>query len=122
MFELLLLLVSLTVVVASDIMKTNLGVVRGSTTGSVTYFRGIPYAAPPTGANRFRPPQPAQPWSGTLDATQYNDVMCPQYHTVGWTVIGQEDCLYLDVYRPANTSAGDQLPIMVWIYGGGWVL
>jgi para-nitrobenzyl esterase len=106
---------------ASNLMKTTLGTVRGYTDGSVTYFKGIPFAAPPTGANRFRPPQPAQPWSGIFDASQPNDVMCTQFHTLGWFTVGQEDCLYLDVYRPANTSSGDALPIMVWIYGGGWV-
>lgn len=107
-------------VVGNELLQTTEGTVRGYTSGGVQYFKGIPFAAPPVGKLRFRPPVAAAAWSGVRDATA-NDVMCPQYHTVGWSVLGDEDCLYLDVYRPANTSAGAGLPIMVWIYGGGWV-
>jgi para-nitrobenzyl esterase len=115
-----LLLMLLAVTSASDLLQTTLGTVRGYTANGVQYFRGIPFAAPPIGKNRFRPPQPATPWSGVRDALA-SDVMCPQGHSLGPFMIGDEDCLYLDVYRPANTTAGAGLSITVWLYGGGWV-
>jgi para-nitrobenzyl esterase len=97
------------------------GAVRGTTRNNLDYFYDIPFAAPPIGKNRFRPPQPATPWSGVLDARTQGGVMCPQIHSVGPFVLGDEDCLYLDVYRPAGTNPGDNLPIMVWLYGGGYI-
>lgn len=69
------------------------------------------------GQLRFRPPVPPTPWKNPIDATARRAV-CPQS---GWFGIdGAEDCLHLDVYLPANVSSGTKLPIMVWIYGGGF--
>lgn len=81
---------------------------------------GIPFAAPPVGALRWRAPQPAKPWQGVLSATQYR-AACMQtgmYPPDAANEPVSEDCLYLNIWRPAKTSA-TPLPVMVWIYGGG---
>lgn len=105
-------------------VQTANGIVRGITTGDVTTFKGIPYAAPPVGEYRWRPPQPVRPWQGELDATTF----APNAAQAGWprqagTIAkdSSEDCLYLNLWLPAVTQPGDKLPVMVWIYGGGFV-
>jgi len=93
-------------------------------------FRGIPYAAPPTGELRWRAPQPATPWNGVRDATR-SAPPCLQA-SVGWNSVdaahGAEDCLYIDVRTPRLDSQA-HLPVLVWIHGGanwagsaGWVI
>lgn len=98
------------------------GRLRGVVSGAVVAFKGIPYAAPPTGANRWRPPQPAAQWSGVRDASQYG-ADCMQLPFPGDAaplgVTPAEDCLYVNVWKPAR--GGRRLPVMVWIYGGGFV-
>lgn len=98
------------------------GRLQGIERHGVAEFHGIPYAAPPTGPLRWRPPQPASPWSGTLQATEPGP-QCPQ----GLTPVeateappsADEDCLFLNVYKPAVHAAN--LPVMVWIHGGYFV-
>jgi para-nitrobenzyl esterase len=83
-------------------------------------WQGIPYAAPPTGALRWRAPVPAPAWSGVRDATQAGPP-CAQGATDAHgtaTLAGSEDCLTLNVYAP-RVAAGAALPVMVWIHGGG---
>lgn len=98
------------------------GKLRGAVSGAVVAFKGIPYAAPPVGPNRWRPPQPAAKWSGVRDATQYGPD-CMQLPFPGDAaplgVTPAEDCLYVNVWKPAR--GGRRLPVMVWIYGGGFV-
>ncbi|KAJ9137868.1 Carboxylic ester hydrolase [Pleurostoma richardsiae] len=85
-------------------------------------FLGMPYAQPPTGDLRFRVPQPLNSsWTGTKNATQYSPE-CIGYGSDDW-VLGNyvsEDCLTVNVVRPSGVSQGDDLPVAVWIYGGGF--
>lgn len=79
-------------------------------------FRGIPYAEPPIGSLRFKLPEPARGWSGIRDCTtKYN--ACPQPEIITKEYIGNEDCLYLDVYVP-STKMASSLNVMVYIHGG----
>jgi para-nitrobenzyl esterase len=104
-------------------ISTELGTVQGadSAVEGVRAFLRIPYAAPPTGADRWRPPQPREPYDGVLDATQAGG-SCPQDvggSTARFTTIPdpEEDCLTLSVWAP--TDAEDR-PVMFWIHGGGF--
>ncbi|MBK9488246.1 MAG: carboxylesterase family protein [Haliscomenobacter sp.] len=101
-------------------VKTATGVVRGVIEGDATVFKGIPYAAPPVGEFRWRPPQPVSPWKGVRDATKFC-ADCPQRTFPGSTAITCEDCLFLNVWAPAKATKKSKLPVMVWIHGGAFV-
>ncbi len=103
------------------VVKTLQGKLRGSVVDGVYAFLGVPYAAPPFGANRLRPPRPVESWSGVRDATSFGpeppQVSPPE--TVGPAIeraVTGEDCLNLNVWTPDPGAAG--LPVMVWIQGG----
>lgn len=106
-------------------MDTAAGKVAGVVAGNgVHVFRGIPYGASTAGPNRFRPPQPVEPWTGVLDATNYGPT-APQTFTrlaLGGTKGNRppmnEDCLRLNVWTPAPDAAAR--PVMVWLHGGGF--
>ncbi|KYN16377.1 PREDICTED: juvenile hormone esterase-like [Trachymyrmex cornetzi] len=83
-------------------------------------FRGIPYAKPPVGELRFKDPVPAEPWFGERDASKYGNIAV-QVELVTHKVIGNEDCLYLNVYT-TKIESSKKRPVMVWIYGGGFII
>ena len=107
------------------------GVVRGLPAADprITSFKGIPFAAPPIGENRWRAPQPAPDWSGVLEAFQYGPIAMQvtpginqdNIYDFEWhdypKIPMAEDCLYLNVWTPA--TAGSKLPVFVWYFGGG---
>ena len=104
------------------IVRTVSGPVRGATDDGVVAFRGIPFAAPPVGALRWRAPQPVARWTAVRDATAYAADCMQLPFPSDAAPLGTapaEDCLYANVWRPAGGAK--KLPVMVWIYGGGFV-
>lgn len=104
-------------------VNTASGVVEGKQQGQVRAFLGIPYAAPPVGKARWTSPVPAPKWKGVRNATNFGPrcMQSPVYPDMVFRDPGQsEDCLSLNVWTPAK-AADAKLPVMVWIYGGGFV-
>jgi para-nitrobenzyl esterase len=99
------------------------GEVKGAVENTVLSFKGIPFAAPPVGELRWRPPQPAASWTGVRDATAYGHDCAQKPFESDAAPLGtepSEDCLVVNVWRPADSGAA-RVPVMVWIYGGGFV-
>jgi para-nitrobenzyl esterase len=96
------------------------GTVRGTSSAGIDVFRGIPYVAPPVGILRWRPPQPIKAWDGIRDATDFGSA-CMQSNVPFTPPLKgmSEDCLTINVWRPAAAS-GAKRPVMVWIHGGGF--
>src|SRR5687767_14754342 len=106
------------------IVRTTHGLVRGRTKDGVLAFLGIPFAAPPVGERRFRPPVPAEPWDGVRAAIDFGPAV-PQIRPGGFieeffspVVPAGDDCLRLNVWTPDVGGAG--LPVLVWVHGGGF--
>ncbi len=98
----------------APVVQTPLGQLRGTLQDGIKIFRGIPFAQPPVGPLRFRAPQPALPWKGLRDATHFAAAaMQPEEKEVPQS----EDCLYLNVWAPAQPGPH---PVFVWIHGGGF--
>jgi para-nitrobenzyl esterase len=115
----------ISIAIQAQTIKTKSGILRGSTEGDVAIFKGIPFAAPPVGEFRWRPPQPVKPWKGERDATKF----CKDCGQAGFGPGGRqkispnasEDCLGLNIWKPASAKKGAKLPVMVWIHGGAFV-
>ena len=114
---------------------TEYGMLRGFPGGDprITVFKGIPYAAPPIGNNRFRAPKPPARWEGILEARDFapaslqkqpgsdpTDFYSKELNPVGYECRMNEDCLYLNIWSPAK-SKDERLPVFFYIHGGGYV-
>jgi len=112
-----------TTLAAQETVSIQSGKIKGVPADGLIAFKGIPYAAPPVGDLRWRPPQPPAKWAGVRSAAEY----APRLHA---TAIPQrcralgtppaEDCLYANVWTPAP-RASTPMPVIVWVYGGGFV-
>lgn len=105
-------------------VKVETGVAAGSIEDGVASWKGIPFAAPPVGPLRWRAPQPAANWQGVLDASSYKSDCMQKPFPSDAAPLGTppaEDCLYANIWRPSAAPKGKLLPVIVWIYGGGFV-
>jgi para-nitrobenzyl esterase len=108
------------------IAETSCGKLRGTLENGIRVYRGVPFAMPPTGPLRFRPPQRTEAWGGVRDATRFGagsyQAARPLAPVLGIVVPEQsEDCLTLNVWTPADGDGGRR-PVMVWFHGGAWVI
>jgi para-nitrobenzyl esterase len=114
------------------IVETRYGKVQGYEQGPISIWKGIPFAQPPTGARRFRAPQPPEPWTGVRETARFSP-MAPQVAEMGTNMVGEvgadravemrsmsEDCLYLNIWSPAADQ--EKRPVMVYIHGGAFTL
>ena len=103
-------------------VQTAEGTLAGAWLPGYRLFQGIPYAEPPVGKLRWRPPQSPHAWTGVRPALEPGDECVQQaiFWRPGSPASWHEDCLYLNVYAPA-AEAGGKRPVMVWFHGGGWV-
>jgi para-nitrobenzyl esterase len=104
----------------TSVVRLTDGNVQGTVVNGVSEFLGIPYAAPPTGDLRWRPPIRAAHWKGTLQATKFGGTCAQEQRGVFASPSNNEDCLYLNVFAPSpRPVSATRFPVMVWIYGGG---
>jgi para-nitrobenzyl esterase len=109
---------------AGPTAKLDSGMVEGAASGDVLVFKGVPFAASTAGANRWRAPQPVAAWTGVRPATSFG-AACPQPHLSDdpWAQVGpqSEDCLFLNVWRPAKVEKPSGDAVMVFIHGGSFI-
>jgi carboxylesterase type B len=107
------------------VVDTDKGAVRGHTADGVIKFLGIPYAAPPVGNLRWKPPAPAHHWKGIRNATKVGS-RCSQLESSYGPRVDAEDCLYLNIYRPRNadesSDESEDLPVLFMIHGGAFAI
>ncbi len=112
-----------TVVSDNPVVHIAEGDLRGITEGDVSIFKGIPYAAPPVGKYRWRPPQAVKQWEGIRDASQFCSECAQAGFRRGSDSIAEgssENCLFLNIWSPDGTTKSTKLPVMVWIHGGAF--
>ena len=100
--------------------RTQSGPVRGVHKGPVEAFLGIPYAAPPVGDRRWRPPEPAESWTDIREAKAFG-AYCSAVKSTNGPRSEAEDCLFINVWRPSDVSADAKLPVYAFIHGGGFI-
>lgn len=111
------------VAATGPVVQSPAGAVRGVSTDGVDSFKNLPFAGPPTGQNRWKPPTPAPTWSGVRDATEFGPA-CIQPPSMPGSIYSEdlkafsEDCLSLNIWKPAEAA---KAPVMVWIHGGSLV-
>lgn len=107
------------------IITTQSGKIEGTSEGTLAVFRGIPYAAAPVGALRWKPPVPMRAWSGVRPATSFGAACLQKAGRPGTAANGDpmpqsEDCLFLNIWAPADAASKGPLPVMVWVHGGAF--
>lgn len=113
----------MTAVRTDPVVSTPYGAVRGRHENGIAVFRGIPYAAPPFGPRRFRPPLPPEPWDGVRDAGAFGPTPPKPPYSEAFAqylsdpVVPGDDCLNLNVWTP-EPGRGARLPVLVWLHGG----
>jgi len=105
----------------ADVVRVAQGDLAGVTANGVESFKGIPFAAPPVGDLRWRPPQRPASWTGVKQANAFGPICMQAARGFFGAMPMSEDCLTLNVWRPAGAKPGEKLPVMVWIYGGAFV-
>jgi para-nitrobenzyl esterase len=118
-----LAILTLAATALAGVIPTDKGPVRGTSTSQVNEYLGIPYAKPPVGDLRWRPPKPVARWQGPRDATSFGP-HCAQNESPFGSASTSEDCLYLNVFTPGGNGKGHNkdLPVMVWFHGGGLIV